>query len=56
VKKYQLLSKIFSIGNNIIGSQNGKKITAVEVANRSGSIVNELLSRLGSRLDTIVKY
>ena len=34
----------------VIGSDGAEQITAEEVAEQSGTITNELLSRLGSRL------
>jgi len=40
----------------LIGSDGSKEIDAPTVAMDSGSITNELLSRLGSRLGRIEKY
>lgn len=38
----------------LIGESGGAKITAAEVAHQAGTITNEILSRLGSRLERIV--
>lgn len=38
----------------IIGEMNGERITACDLAEQAGTIANEILSRLGSRLERLV--